>query len=77
MLFRQARGKHCGRPRVLGRDQLVLARQILAAGQFPTPCRQDAQGIRCNFVSAVEGGGLDPTKNPPTWAGLMLFVVED
>ena len=29
----QARGKHCGRPRVLGQDQLVLARQMLSKGQ--------------------------------------------
>ncbi len=29
----QARGKHCGRPRVLGPDQLVLARQMLSEGQ--------------------------------------------
>ena len=29
----QARGKHCGRPRVLGRDQMVLARQMLSNGQ--------------------------------------------
>ena len=29
----QARRKHCGRPRVLGRDQLVLARQMLSEGQ--------------------------------------------
>jgi len=29
----QARGKHCGRPRVLGQDQLILARQMLSEGQ--------------------------------------------
>ena len=29
----QARGTHCGRPRVLGVDQLTLARQMMAEGQ--------------------------------------------